>query len=108
MGHGLSPCSEAQASGSPDLASRGGISPDISHLDRVFIRKISVFPDVASGKSDFVAASPDNSDSVASEVGPTGRIDHTSECEISGLGHVFKVKSTTAGGVMMDSSLSSE
>lgn len=53
-------------------------SPDISYLEKLFIRETSVFPDAASGKSDFIAARPD-------EVGPTGRRLHTSECEIFGL-----------------------
>jgi hypothetical protein len=60
-------------------------NPYISHCDRIFIRKSSVFPDATSGKSDFVAACPDNSDSVAIKVGPTGRIYHTSKCEMFGL-----------------------
>ena len=53
-------------------------SPDISHLGPNPIRKISVFSDAASEKSDFVAVNPDR-------VGPTGRTIHTSECDLFGL-----------------------
>ena len=35
-----------------------GLNPDISYLERTFIREISVSPNAASGKSDFVASLP--------------------------------------------------
>jgi putative ABC transport system permease protein len=57
----------------------------INHKQRKISPEIYPFSRLCDEKSDYVAVIPDNSDSVASTVGPTGRTNHTSECDLFGL-----------------------
>ncbi|MBM3854778.1 MAG: hypothetical protein FJ399_16770 [Verrucomicrobia bacterium] len=63
-------------------------------MKRLLVREKSARPSSdqsgQGGRGDSVAASPDDSDFVASAVGPTGREFHTCECEISGLIDVIR------------------